>query len=106
MKGIILGFVLAVLTLFANVIINGIHTTYINYSNYFFIVGCTVGIIGGFLYTSRWLNDRRIVKKIIKNEEQPEKRNEYAYMTDWGNVFLTASAILIILSLLVVLINE
>lgn len=106
MKGILLGIILAIISLLANIILNGINTSYIYYSNYFFVTGCGVGLIGGFLYISRWFNDRRLIRKIIKNEELPEKRNEYMYMTKWGNVLIIAASLLIILSLLVVLIYE
>lgn len=106
LRGIILGVILSVLTLIINIIANGIHTTYINYSNYFFIVGCIVGLVGGFLYISYWFNDRRTIKKILRNQELPEKRNDFIYMIEWGSVLLIASAFLILISLLIVLLCE
>ncbi|MDI6603884.1 hypothetical protein ACETAC_02885 [Aceticella autotrophica] len=106
MKGIILGLIIAIISIILNIIFNGIYTSYVYYSNYLFLSGILMGLIGGFLYMSRWFNDRRIIKKIIKNEELPEKRFEFEYMTNWGNIILTASFILIGMSLIIVLIYE
>ncbi|PHO06376.1 hypothetical protein BFT35_11645 [Thermoanaerobacterium thermosaccharolyticum] len=106
LKGFILGVILSIITLIINIIVNGIHTSYVNYSNYFFIVGCIVGLVGGFLYISYWFNDRRTIKKILRNQELPERRNDFIYMTEWGSVLLTASAFLILISLLIVILCE
>ncbi|MDI3310449.1 MAG: hypothetical protein QJR05_03365, partial [Thermoanaerobacterium sp.] len=88
MKGILLGVILSLITVIANVALNGIYSTYVNYSNYFFIAGCIVGLIGGFLYVSYWFNDMRTISRIFRNLELPEKRYDFIYMTQWGKVLL------------------
>lgn len=106
MKGILLGIILSFITVVINIALNGIHSTYVSYSNYFFIVGCVVGLIGGFLYISYWFNDMRTISRIFRNLELPEKRYDFIYMTQWGKVLLMASAFLMFLSLLIVLLCE
>ncbi|WP_051408276.1 MULTISPECIES: hypothetical protein [Thermoanaerobacterium] len=106
MKGILLGIILSLIAVIANIALNGIHSTYVSYSNYFFIVGCIVGLIGGFLYVSYWFNDMRTISRIFRNLELPERRYDFIYMTQWGKVLLTAAALLMFLSLLIVLLCE
>ncbi|AFK86547.1 hypothetical protein V518_1537 [Thermoanaerobacterium aotearoense SCUT27] len=106
LKGILLGIILSLIAVIANIALNGIHSTYVSYSNYFFIVGCIVGLIGGFLYVSYWFNDMRTISRIFRNLELPERRYDFIYMTQWGKVLLTAAALLMFLSLLIVLLCE
>lgn len=102
MRGVIIGIAVGIIAVLANIIINGIHSSYVYYSNYLFLSGILMGLVGGAIYISYWFTDRRIIKKIIINEELPEKRSEIEYMSKWGNNFIIASAILILLSLLVI----
>lgn len=102
MKGLILGIAIGIIAVLANIMINGVHSSYVYYSNYLFLSGILMGLIGGALYISYWFTDRGIIKKIIKNEELPEKRNEIEYMVKWGKNFMIAAAVLIFASLLAI----
>ncbi|WP_029687996.1 hypothetical protein [Thermoanaerobacter sp. A7A] len=105
-KGIILGIVLGIIAIILNIIINGFFASFVYYSNYLFLIGVCVGLLGGALYISYWINDLRLVKKIYYKEELPERREEIKFMKIWGSYLVMAMLVMWLLSLLVVLVGE
>ncbi|AIS52050.1 hypothetical protein TKV_c08680 [Thermoanaerobacter kivui] len=105
-KGIILGIVMGIIAIVSNIIVNGFYTSFVYYSNYLFLAGTAVGLLGGILYISYWINDLKTVKKIYYHEELPEKRKEIEFMERWGSYLVIAMIVMWLLSLVFVLVGE
>ncbi|AEM78358.1 hypothetical protein [Thermoanaerobacter wiegelii] len=105
-KGIILGIVLGIIAIVLNIIVNGFFTSFVYYSNYLFLIGVGIGLLGGVLYISYWINDLRLVKKIYYREELPERRDEIKFIKIWGSYLIIAMLVMWFLSFIVVLVGE
>jgi Na+/proline symporter len=89
-KGIILGVILSIGAVIANIFINGFHSSYVYYSNYLLLIGTAAGFLGGIFYVLYWMNDIKLMKKIYYKEELPEVREEIEYLKRWGSYLIIA----------------
>lgn len=105
-KGIIFGTIMGIVAIVLNIAVNGFFTSFVYYSNYLFLMGAVIGLLGGVLYISYWINDLRITKKIYYKEERPERLNEIKFIKIWGSYFIIGMLVIWFWSLIVTLVGE
>ncbi|MGB9680199.1 MAG: hypothetical protein ACPLW7_00755 [Minisyncoccia bacterium] len=102
MQGLFLGVIIGAIALIINIIINGISSSYVYYSNYLFLSGVFVGLLGGVLFISHWFTDRKFYLQYFIKDELDKKREEIEYMFKLGGKFVIAGLFLIFLSFVII----